>query len=121
MTRLWHDDIRRPPDDSWRWARTNDEAQLILTAHRVTECSLDHDLGLHLADPDVIDADMQRGWDVENDGYTLVKWMVANDRVPERVTIHSWNPDGARRMARLLADHGHTAEVRPYMRPEDRY
>lgn len=105
--KLFHDDIRRPPDDSWLWARTNEAAANYLTVARnlgdpCTEASLDHDLGLHNYDPDVPDADMQIGWDEENDGYELVKWMVENDLVPPIVTIHSWNPAGAWRMASYL-------------------
>ena len=54
--KLWVDDIRRPPDASWAWARTNAEA----------------------------------------------------------IEIHSWNRDGAHRMAKLFEMHGHRAHVRPY-------
>jgi hypothetical protein len=113
--KLWHDDIRRPPDDSWTWARTNDEAKEVLKSNRVTECSLDHDLGLHMYDPDMQDADLQRGWDTENDGLKLVRWMVERpELVPERITIHSWNPPGAARMAALLAEHGYACVVKPF-------
>jgi hypothetical protein len=111
MTKLWHDDIRRPPDDSWIWARTNQDAQLILRSGEVDIISMDHDLGLHNADPDVQDADMQRGWDEENDGYTLAKWMVEENFIPDNITIHSWNPYGAKRMANKLAE----ANPQPYI------
>lgn len=33
---------------------------------------------------------------------------------PTRISIHSWNPDGAKRMAALLADHGCRVEVKPF-------
>jgi hypothetical protein len=88
-----------------------------LDTGKVTECSLDHDLGLHNADPDVQDADMQIGWDQENDGFTLVQWMVSDQgTVPPIITIHSWNPPGAAKMAALLADHGHPCVIRPSTR-----
>lgn len=128
--KLWHDDIRRPPDDSWHWARTNQEAMRFLQLWVVTEISLDHDLGLHNHDPDVPDADMQMGWDEENDGYDLVKWMVAADLVPRKVTIHSHNPDGAKNMATYLINackHGAISNpeidlnVRPFLREADFY
>lgn len=109
--KLWHDDIRRPPDDSWVWARTNDDAKLVFSAREVTECSLDHDLGLHDHDPDVPDADIQIGWDEENDGLGLVKWMVENNRVPPIVTIHSHNPDGAKRMAQAIVESGQANKI----------
>lgn len=114
--KLWHDDIRRPPDDTWLWARTNQEAKTIFMQHRVIEVSMDHDLGLHEYDPDVPDADLQRGWDTENDGVKLVDWMVCHQYLPPRITIHSWNPDGARRMADRLRDAGCRPVVKPYTR-----
>lgn len=102
MPKLWHDDVRRPPDDSWLWARTNQQAQKILSENSITEASLDHDLGLDYVDPDMPDADIQTGWDTDNDGAMLVRWMIEHDLLPPKVTIHSWNPDGAKRMAGLI-------------------
>lgn len=49
---LWLDDIRKPPSPFWRWARTIDDAKLIIKTHNVLEASLDHDMGLHDRDPD---------------------------------------------------------------------
>lgn len=120
--KLWHDDIRRPPDDSWIWARTNHEAARILLRNydngiECEEISLDHDMGLSEADPDVPDADMQEGWDVENDGAKLVQALIALNLVPEKVTTHSWNYDGARRMYNLLKKAGHEPMVQPYVAP----
>jgi hypothetical protein len=117
-TRLWHDDIRRPPDASWIWARTNADAKRALRAHSIAEASLDHDLGLHDYDPDEQDADLRCPPDGmrPEEGWELVKWMIEDGCVPPRVTIHSWNPVGAQRMARMLADAGHSCVVRPYAR-----
>lgn len=49
---LWLDDIRRPPSSFWKWARTLDDAKMIINTCNVLEASLDHDLGLHDRDPD---------------------------------------------------------------------
>jgi hypothetical protein len=115
--KLWHDDIRRPPDDTWTWARTNKEALDYLYHGNVVECSLDHDLGLHDIDPDIPDADTYfAGVWSEEDGYSLVEAMIAENLVPPKVTIHSWNPPGAARMARRLKDVGVIATVQPYAR-----
>jgi hypothetical protein len=57
---LWFDDIRRPPAQHWSWARTIDEAKLMVNSHNVVEASLDHDLGLEGYDPDEQDADLRR-------------------------------------------------------------
>lgn len=115
--KLWHDDCRRPPDDSWVWARTNDEAKKFLETGQVVEASLDHDLGLHEVDPDLPDADLYAG-SAEDNGFMLVRWMCENDLIPPTITVHSWNPDGARRMAQLLRDAGCRAVVKPYSRPQ---
>lgn len=115
--KLWHDDIRRPPDDTWIWARTNEEAQLILINSNVTECSLDHDLGLHEDDPDQPMAFTLFGDDPHNNGYKLVLWMIQRRYLPRKITIHSWNPPAAKRMAAALADAGCVPVVKPYEPP----
>jgi hypothetical protein len=54
----------------------------------------------------------------DDDGTRLVEWMCATGHVPPKITIHSWNPAGARRMAEMLTgiDPGHRPEiiVEPY-------
>lgn len=106
--RLWHDDIR-PAPEGWIWARTNAEAQKLLEEHygEIEEASLDHDLGFENADPNGNGAIYLAGHSPDGTGLDLVRWMIENDRIPPKVTIHSWNSDGALRMARALADAGH--------------
>lgn len=158
--KLWVDDIRPAPDDTWVWARTNDVARSILTIARnsagtevenlMTEVSLDHDMGLHDLDPNSdselctscmkpapeglewcqtpqcntdlrdsnnrVPADMiqnYRGFDADN-GLKLVEWMIENNVVPPKVTIHSWNVPGAKRMYSLLNQHGYDCEYAAY-------
>lgn len=117
--RLWHDDCR-PAPEGWVWARRNEDAQDILLTGNVVEISLDHDLGYHNIDfetlnPDeVIDAMQLRG-QAEETGLDLVRWMVEHDLVPERVTIHSWNPAGARNMQAHLEQNGHACAVVPFV------
>lgn len=113
--KVWHDDIRRPPDDSWTWARTNEEAKLLILNNNVKEISLDHDMGLEAYDPDEQDADLRIG-SSEQDGYELVKWMCEWNRIPAIVSVHSWNPIGAKRMALLFQDYGVKATVKPWAR-----
>lgn len=114
--KLWHDDIRRPPDGSWTWARTNEEARRLLNEHPVHELSLDHDLGAHDYDPDAPDAVLVRGGAAET-GYDLVRWMLSEGRVPPVLTVHSWNSAGAKRMAAALREGGHACVIRPYRVP----
>lgn len=114
----------RSPPPGWTWARTNEKAIELLQTGQVVECSLDHDLGLHDLGIDETD-----DWDKiieityahanaaeisESTGLDLVQWMIENDRVPPDVRIHSWNPDGAMRMALRLADHGYECTVQPF-------
>lgn len=117
--KLWFDDIRRPPDNTWIWARTYQGAVDMFEKYGsyIMECSLDHDLGLHDMDPDIPDADMQRGFDPDHDGVKLIKWMIETDHIPDHITIHSWNPVGATNMSNALKDAGYNCIVRPYVRP----
>lgn len=117
MIKLWHDDVRPPPSTDWSWARTNEEARMLLYNQKAiadeggdacVECSLDHDLGAPL------DAGIFAKGAAEETGMQLVEWMIENDLVPPRVTIHSWNPSGAKRMRAALFAAGHQAELRPY-------
>lgn len=45
--KLWLDDLRPPPDDTWHWAHNYDEAIAAFQDkdHGITHASLDHDLG----------------------------------------------------------------------------
>lgn len=98
MRKLWRDDIRRPPDGSWFWACTNQEAQDFLerAKHKgkpIEICSLDLD---------VLDVDIQEGKDIENDGFVLLRWMVEKDLIPSLVAIHSWNHVEAESVVKYL-------------------
>jgi hypothetical protein len=141
--RLWHDDVR-PAPPGWTWARTNDEAKRLLATGEVTEASLDHDLGYEgpppgepcpecdgigtseLGDGDVWecpacegggkvgDGIMYLAGQAEDNGLRLVEWMCETGNIPPRVTVHSWNPDGARQMAERLRERGCPVEVSPF-------
>jgi hypothetical protein len=123
--KLWHDDVRRPPDDSWTWARDNRTAvwwllDRRLNGYHVEEASLDHDLGAETTDGAEIQSYLARGQSPDGDGVDLVKAMIALRIVPPKVTIHSWNPDGASYMAGLLESlSGADVTVCPWRVPED--
>lgn len=121
--RLWVDDVRRPPDKSWVWARTNGHAKDVLYNERVGECSLDHDMGLHELD---VPENTDDYWDSvialahasrdqhEESGLDLVNWMIENRCVPALVTIHSWNPEGASNMAARLNQNGYDCVLQAF-------
>lgn len=79
--KIWIDDIRTPPDDDWKWAKTSDNAiQWLIAAeslgHTVEVMSLDHDLG---------------GDDTTR---FVVLWLCENGGWPVEVRVHSSNPVG---------------------------
>lgn len=115
--RLWHDDVRRPPS-GWVWARTNAQAKLILLRQEVFVISMDHDLGGHELDPDLPDTWLYKGPSTAETGLALVDWMIAEQKVPETVYIHSWNGPGAQRMLKTFNARGYlNVYVRPYEAP----
>jgi len=118
--KLWLDDVR-PAPEGWAWARTNEQAKQILALGNVVECSLDHDLGYHDVelpdDPDELAEVLILKGQSEETGLDLVHWMVENEFVPARVTIHSWNPDGAKYMAARLNRFGYSCTVSPFKMP----
>jgi hypothetical protein len=89
--KIWVDDIRTPPDETWYWIKTSKKAMMFLeflaSKNACSEIcrkeafvelmSLDHDLG---------------GDDTTR---PIVLWMIENDFWPVEVRVHSANPPGA--------------------------
>lgn len=81
--KLWVDDERPMPDNTWRQAWSSDEAILHLLQNwgsRLEEISLDHDLG------------------AEDTGFIVLDWMIENSAWPKVLTIHTANPPARKRM-----------------------
>lgn len=84
--KLFLDDIRNPPDDSWVVVRTAEECMRILQTEKVELCSLDHDLGENVPT-----------------GYDVLAWFEEciysgyPFHIP-RFIVHSANPVGRERM-----------------------
>jgi hypothetical protein len=93
--KVWLDD-RRPPHpepETWVWVRTPAEAIDLLRSGRVTELSLDHDLGL-------LDGEREL-----TGGYDIVTWIeeavVTEGFVPPAdIRVHSSNASAAPKMER---------------------
>jgi hypothetical protein len=83
--KIWVDDIRTPPDETWEWAKTSQEAidllegicQVGMLWVPLEEMSLDHDLG---------------GDDTSR---RIVLWMCETGVWPVKIRVHSANPVGA--------------------------
>lgn len=92
--RVWLDDTREAPP-GWVRAFTPEEVIEHLRLGRVTELSLDHDLGLDTAERD-------------RTGYDVLLWLEAEvgtgrwTRPLPGITIHTGNPVGRERMVRVL-------------------
>jgi Cyclic-phosphate processing Receiver domain len=96
--KIWLDDVRTPPDETWKWAQNAQEFSELLPeiyADEVTEISFDHDI----ASNDYFGNEIT--------GYTCLCWIekiAYNDpafRVP-KMHVHSANPVGRQRMQKLI-------------------
>jgi hypothetical protein len=91
--KLWLDDIRQPPNETWLWAKDIETAKLMVIfsaedgPDSFEACSLDHDLGLG----------------DKADAIYFVDWMAEYNIWPqEKPVIHSMNPVGRARMQRTI-------------------
>lgn len=94
--KIWVDDIRTPPDDSWDWAKTSQEAidflVMLTTEGNIwipfEKMSLDHDLG---------------GDDTSR---RIVLWMCEHDFWPVETVAHSANPVGREWLEGMIERYG---------------
>lgn len=118
--KLWLDDERTPPDDTWTWVRTAGEAIMFLAVHNapcksvmgvgnavlkqgtVTHVSFDHDLG-------ICNFCLRMGkTECRADGYSVACYIeerVASNEdyfVPV-LEVHSQNPVGIQRLRSVFA------------------
>lgn len=93
--KIWVDDIRTPPDETWVWYKTSseviewleyDKSWTDMTFAIDTQVmSLDHDLG---------------GDDTTR---PIVLWMCENEYWPKEVRVHSANPVGIEWLEGMIA------------------
>lgn len=113
-SKLWVDDVRRPPNNTWDWARTFAAARDAMEAIHYDMVSLDHDLGGgHL------DLDDRTDWDHvaiagDETGLDVLDWMIREGVVPDWLRIHTMNSVGAQRM-KLTFD---AAQRRGFIAPD---
>lgn len=110
--KLWIDDIRQAPDDTWQVARTVTEAiRMLHTAPMAfTEISIDHDISYDMGSA------LGKSYVISSpENFTAVAYVIASMpfRKTPKITIHSSNPDGSKEIQRILRDGGIIAEYIP--------
>lgn len=83
--KIWVDDIRTTPDDTWTWTKTSEDTINILEKRQFA-----FPLGWPL--PEVMSLDHDLGGD--DTSRRIVLWMCENDFWPVEVLVHSANPSG---------------------------
>lgn len=110
-SKLWVDDLRIPPDDSYDIARTFNDAILSLMANEYEEIYLDHDLACW-------DADGK-----EKTGYGIVLWLaeqvhtVPDFVAPMRYYMLTDNSVGRKNMAGVIERY--LGRVEPWIKPNN--
>ena len=87
--KLWVDDVRKPPDTTWIWVQTTDEAKNILDTYHpsIDMIDIDHDAGDYVS----FGGDYIRILDyMEEKQYSIP------------IHIHSMNPVGVQNMRRII-------------------
>lgn len=110
MAKLYLDDIRKAPDETWTVVRNFEDFQRHFDEHGMPDVvSFDHDLGHGQA---YTKPRGKRVWIPRAEfeeiatGYDACKWMLENYGMPKDVRVHSMNPVGAERIRNLLAAAG---------------
>jgi hypothetical protein len=88
--KLWLDDLREPPDESWTWMKNSADALEFLEDNegKITEVSLDHDLG---------------GDDTARPVAAYIEWAAAFKRMGRiKWAVHSSNPPGRDALKKTL-------------------
>lgn len=116
--KLWVDDIRNAPDESWVVARTiNSAIALLFRYPNVSEVSLDHDISHQVT----IGA-LGRPYPCDETFVAVAYFLGSNcgylhraveDYVYPTITIHSSNPVGAKKMQEVLAEFNLESTLKP--------
>lgn len=101
--KLYVDDIRNAPNDSWTVCRTVSEAIRVLEAFHFDEVSLDHDISHQ-----VQFGKTSRPFPCPEDFASVALYLAAKykDKPKEerpRITLHTANPVGAYKMREILS------------------
>ncbi len=109
MRVFWLDDVRKPWIHGYigaDWAKSYEEAIVMLSTIRFDFADLDHDL---------TERATLGHWDGELTGFEVLQYMRANNIWPPKgVRVHSVNEEGRKRMLPLIeAQYGRNFQDRP--------
>lgn len=109
--KLWVDDIRNAPDDSWTVARNVSEAisAIYIFSEDITHISLDHDISIQV---DVMGA--SRPYPSDETFRAVAKFIVAMHQWKNWfpiLTVHSANPVGRRAILDIFHSYLHCEET----------
>lgn len=117
MKRLFIDDIRKPPDDSWTVARTVSAAIKAIAMFDFDVISLDHDIS-HYENVDESDTDQNVYACLET--FQPVAYFIGvlalsdlRNKWDPKVIIHSSNIEGGLTMQVILQTYGINPELKP--------
>lgn len=101
--KIWLDDVRPLPDDTWTPAKNYVEAIRLLTENDVDDMSFDHDLGIC---GDCITATLPCDCTCHLTGHDVILWIEEHNKWPkQRPTCHSSNPPGRQRIEAAISRH----------------
>ena len=113
--KIWVDDIRTAPE-GWHHARTVTEAIRVIGMfpEEITHISLDHDISYQ-----VEVAGVSRPFPSPEDFSAVAYYIVMALMGPWKISVHSANPVGAKKILAILKEGGIKAEYKP-MGPANR-
>lgn len=110
--KLWVDDIRNAPDESWTVARTVTSAIRAIRMFDFDEISLDHDISHQ-----VTLGSLGRPYPCEETFmavayYIALKYPFRAEKRPKKISIHSSNTVAGEEMARIVEETGCLIEMK---------
>jgi len=111
--KVYVDDLRNPPDDSWTVARTNTDAIQLLATGYVEAISIDHDICV--PNIEFVGEAVKRRLKIGEETYKPVVYyltLMRKELLPKEIYIHTANPNGGKTMLALLNDAGVVAQFK---------
>lgn len=105
--KLYVDDLRSLPDNTWTLARTNTEAIRLLATGYVEEISIDHDICVPYSGE--LSESVKKRLQIGQETFQPVAYYIvamSKEIRPEKIVFHTANVEAGQRMVALLKDAG---------------